>query len=339
MKKYRIFISFVCLYLSLYLNSGTAISANSGQTQTLKVDDEKSTEQSNSASDLFYSKFGDPREFIKLDWYEGMDYGMVKRTIKQDKLPLLHEMLKDANYSDSWEKISRLIGYLSKDPNSVTVLLDYFKRDDSWNWQSSETPGTVQWVKDNGKCERKLRGKITSLMFIGMIGGPQANLILRQAVTEQGEEKLSAAWIRDNFLPKPSAFVSKADMITGIRVEAIKGLVFSGDRENYEIVKKLYEPGEATCKSYRESHTFDESMANSSLLHQTLVESMGKHDYISEHSLEAYFELFGDNNNYDDTIVPYEIKYCSLFEEVWNIYQNQVKEYKNNLNRKSNSIK
>jgi hypothetical protein len=284
--------------------------------------------QSSSIADsaLFYSKYSDPREFIKLGWYEGMDYKEVKKTIKEDKLPLLYEMLKDTSYSEYWEKISRIIGYISKDPNSIDALLDYFQRDDSWNWQSSEIPGTLQWINDIAKCERRLRGKVTSLMLIGMIGGTQANLILREAVLEQGAEKLSSAWLKDNMIPASKARLgNKADLITEIRINAIKGLVFSGDGENYKIIKKLYETEEAKCKEYRDSHSFEESLTSCSILHNTLVEVMGKHDYISENSLETYFELLDDKNRSFDTIIPYESKYCSLMNELWKKYQNLIK--------------
>jgi hypothetical protein len=340
MKKYKNFIFLVGgILLTSLLNSTPVSSGNIGQTATLSADQKndvqikagKSAGQSDSAANLFYSKYSDPREFIKLQWHEGMDYGMVRRTIKQDKLPLLYEMLKDRSYINNWDKIAQIIGYVSKDPNSIPVLLEYFQRVDDWI-QLPETNGEQRFFGQTAisNIEHQVMGKISALRWIGIIGGKQANSILREAVTEKGAEELTSAWNNNAPISITSLLKSKEDVINQIRASAIYGIMCSGDTENIEIIKKLYEIEEEKCRS----HNKDNSLEAPSSLHNSLVEAMGKLDYIKEHSLEDYLILTGDMTNYLETALHYERKYCSLLDEVCSRLE-MMKKYEKSLIEKS----
>jgi len=244
---------------------------------------------------LFDAKYSDPRKFIRLKWHSGMPYKTARRLIKEDKLPLLYEMLEDKSYAPYWHKVARLIGYISDDPCSVPVLLQYFQRDDSWNWKSVDRTTGIP----------RLMGKISALAWIGKNRAGIADIILRQAVTEKSAEKLAADWIGDNLVQGSSTFKSKENVVALIRNSAAKGLVYSGKRENIEIVKKLYAQEDAYCRTNRKTST----------LHNGLVEAMAIEDFIREKSLESLLNTFGASNHLD-IMIPYLTKYSWLLQDL-----------------------
>ncbi len=243
---------------------------------------------------LFDIKYSDPRKFVKLKWHSGMPYKTARRLIKEDKLPLLYEMLEDKSYAPYWHKVARLIGYISDDPCSVPVLLQYFQRDDSWNWKSVDRTTGIP----------RLMGKISVLAWIGKNRAGLADIILRQAVTEKSAEKLAADWIGDNLVQGSSTFKSKENVVALIRSSAAKGLVYSGKRENIEIVKKLYAQEDAYCRTNRKTTT----------LHNGLVEAMAIEDFIREKSLESFLNI--ENSNYLNVMIPYFTKYSWLLQDL-----------------------
>ena len=187
-----------------------------------------------------------------------MDYGIVRKTLKSDKLPLLYEMLNDKKYVDSWSIIAQIIGYVSKDPNSIPILLEYFQRDDSWSWESINLNNNNNsgFNKNYAKKRARIAGKISTLGWMGIIGGEKANNILREAVTQEGAEKLAIAWIKKILIPDSSTFKSKSETINYIRQRAIIGLMYSQDSENISTIRKLYEIEEAKCREKRKNNIF-----------------------------------------------------------------------------------
>ncbi|MHC4362288.1 MAG: DUF1573 domain-containing protein, partial [Planctomycetota bacterium] len=211
---------------------------------------------------------------------KGILFQNAQRLIAKDKLPLLHKMLEDEAYASCWHNVARLIGYISNDPNSVPVLLHYFKRADGPNFDSIDS----------------LAGKIWTLVFVGQIGGPQADSVLRQALTDEGAAQLAKAWIDGQLVPNTPFWDDRNSVITFIRSCAANGLVLSRKQENIDIVKRLY----ADCKTSKE---------NNQLLEQSLVESLAIHDFIAENGLEAYFSLDVSATAMLEALEPYLKKY------------------------------
>lgn len=239
---------------------------------------------------LFDAKYSDPRNFVQLKWYSGMSYKTARRLIKKKNLTLLHEMLDDKSYAPYWHQVALLIGYVSEDPNSVPVLLHYFQRDDSWNWKSVDRRPTGY---------QKIIGKISSLMWIGKIGGDEANVILRDAVTKQGAARLANAWIEGKLLPNSSTFKSRENTIMVIRARAAKGLAYSGKPENIAIVKQLYAQEDAYCIKNKKVTT----------LYNGLVDAMAIQAFIAENRRENLLNTLG-TINYLEVLGPYIDKYA-----------------------------
>jgi len=247
---------------------------------------------------LFDKKYGDPREFVKLRWYNGMNYKQARRLIKKDQLPLLHQMLQDPNYAPYWHAVARLIGFVSDDPNSIPVLLDYFQRDDSWNW---EKRGTL--------AHRRLGGKIDALKWIGKIGRHQVNALLRAAVTEDGAAELAKAWLGHGLVPKSSTFNTIANTIVRIRGRAAEGLVLTEDKENIDVVKRLFAKEIDYCRANKKI----------SRLYNPLRSAIAYHDFIADNDREALFSLFG-SQELRRQLRPYIKKYS------WQQYVQQASE-------------
>lgn len=160
-------------------------------------------------------------QFIKFQAVDsGMNYIRLKQTVKKDQLPLLYQLLSDAGYAPYWHNIARIIGYISDDPNSIPVLLAYYQRDD-------------------GSKVESLVGKIWSIA-IGKIGGDKANPILKKAITRYGVEELAKSWINKEEWNKGRQTHSKDFVTKYTQNAAIQGLVYTGKKENWDIVEKLY---------------------------------------------------------------------------------------------------
>jgi hypothetical protein len=205
----------------------------------------------------------DMEKFIKFRAIDsGMPYDSLKKTIKKDQLPLLYKLLDDQEYAPYWHNIARMIGYISDDPNSIPVLLDYFQRND-------------------GEKVESIGGKIYSIALIGKIGGEKAEPILKKAITKEGVEELAKSWINEAKW-KRSERLDKNYVITSTQGAALRGLVFTGKKENWDIVEKLYnEQKEISLKGQQTD------------IMSTLVETMAINAYIADHKndVESYFRI------------------------------------------------
>jgi len=224
----------------------------------------------------FEQKYRDPREFVKR---EHIPYGLTHKLINKEQLPLLHKMLEDEKYAPYWHNIARVIGYISDDPNSVPILLNYFKRDDGSNVSS-------------------LAGKMWSIAFIGKIGGEQADDILRQAYTRNGAAALAQNWLDKQQWPKRE-WKGKKDVINYITNAAIQGLVYSGKKQNIKIVEQLYKEEAAKVKKTKRP----------TKLCAYLVDAMAARAFIADHNdkCEAFFALTPQKQS--KALRPYLRKY------------------------------
>ena len=204
-------------------------------------------------------------KFIKFRAVDsGMPYNMLRREIKKDQLPILYKLLDDEDYAPYWHNIARMIGYISdsNDPNSIDILANYFKRDD-------------------GDKVESIDGKIYSIALIGKIGGEKADAILKKAITTEGVEELAKAWI-EKAKWKRSDRLDKNFVIRNTQGAALSGLVFTGKKENWDLVEKLYnEQKEISLKGQQTE------------IMSSLVDAMSIKAYIADHdnNVESYFRI------------------------------------------------
>lgn len=206
----------------------------------------------------------DMEKFIKFRAVDsGMPYDSVKKTIKKDQLPLLYQLMANPGYAPYWNNIARIIGYISDDPNSINVLLIYFQRDDISNVDS-------------------IAGKVGSIAWIGKIGGEKADSILKKAITKEGARELAKLWIDKEEWKKGRDKRDKDQVISYIQGAAISGLVFSGKKENWDIVDKLY----------NEQKVISLQGQNTDIM-SPLTDAMAIKAFIMDHNndVESYFRL------------------------------------------------
>lgn len=238
---------------------------------------------------IFKAKYSDPREFIKLNQSQIL-YKTTREMIPKSQLPLLYKLLEDEDYIHYWPNIARTIGYISDDPNSVPVLLDYFQRNDSSN------------ISDMGK----IGGKIWTIAWIGKIGGDTANSILKKAVTNAGAQELAKAWITKETWPNQTWSTETA--IGYIQNAAMKGLIYTQKPENIALVEKLYNEEKEMCYKNKKK----------TVIMSYLIDAMAEKDFIADHNnnVESWF-LFQDKREemgYSE-ITPYIEKYTFSFKD------------------------
>lgn len=219
-------------------------------------------------------------QFIKFRAIDsGMNFVKLKETIKKDQLPLLYQLLADATYAPYWHNIARIIGFISDDPNSIPVLLTYFQRND-------------------GSMVESVSGKIYSIALIGKIGSEKADPILKKALTKEGAQELAKLWINDEKWKK-SDIITKDRAIESIQQAAISGLVFSGKKENWDLVEKLYnEQKEISLKTGKQTDIMS-----------ALVDAMSIKALIADNKndVESYFRI--DSQVKFQALRPYIEKY------------------------------
>jgi hypothetical protein len=234
-----------------------------------------SLNEKESAEAEFRAKYSDLKEYIKLG---DVLYSRTREMFGKDSLPLLYELLKDDAYAPYWHTVAQVIGFISDDPNSVPVLLNYFQRDD-------------------GAKNFSMSSKIWSIAWMGKIGGSLADSVLKKALTEEGARELVKDWI-DEELWQDKFFQEHKDIIIPtIRYNALKGLVFSGKQENLDFVIKLY------------NENMDISLMNKKRtdLMSPLTDAMAAKDYIADHGIDGFFAIWhSDDGKY---IMPYVQKY------------------------------
>lgn len=280
--KERISIIIVTLFFSIIIigcfekeskKTHETIEPNLNVTSTEKVQEDNEEVE-------FEVKYSDPRDFVKLKWNEGIPRKRAVSTITKDKIPLLHEMLQDPNYTPYWHNVAMLICHISDDPDSVPVLLDYFQR------------------YDEQQDRKNYPSKIACLIDIGRIAKQDANELLRKAITEEGASELTQAWIDKS---KHGDYMGRQEAIDHIRLCAMEGLLFTGIKENVELIENIYEKEMAVYKKTGE-------------VSGTLVDAAGTlvaRDYIAENSLDEFRNLqTGDGSTFLGKITKYYSRYA-----------------------------
>jgi hypothetical protein len=169
----------------------------------------------------------DPAAFVKavrrlpLSFYEAARLSGMK-----DKLPQLYKMLQDPNYAEYWHLIAKTICCVSdgNDAQSLPAVMEYFQRDDVWNLTDT----------------RKLVGKVGVMSYLGLIENcPEADAILRKAVTKEGAMELAKNWIDRGWKVESETWSTGEFVIHAIRGDACRGLGRSDNPENIGFLKQL----------------------------------------------------------------------------------------------------
>jgi len=216
---------------------------------------------------------GDPQARMLYHWVIGM--------IGEEDMPQLYDMLSDETYAANWHNISNVIGLFSHNPASADVLWDYFQRDDSEYFSAAPS---------------SLTGKIYALAWIGKIGAPQYDQVLRQAATLEGAEEIARNWVNQAEVEQVS---NRASVLRRIRSSALKGLIYSQEPENIRFVQQLYEQELEYCNTNNTKTKFMSA----------LIDCMGYQDYIEDHGLDFLLMEISVGSPLRESLVSHIRKY------------------------------
>jgi hypothetical protein len=226
----------------------------------------------------------DAMEFLAIEGRSSLPYKRVREMVDPASLPRLRAALKDPAQAASWPKIARLMGCVGDDAETARDLLEYMRRAEKWDG-----------LKDNDLFSR-MTGKISTLQWVGKIGGKESVAELKKALTEAGAKDLAKEWINGP-LPEWSK-TEEGVTVQLIRGTAAIGLVQSQDAEGIRLVEQEYERvhegrknGEAVSEYYNQ-----------------LVDAMASRDMIRDMGKEEFLNLSGSEIK-GQAIRPYLMKY------------------------------
>ncbi len=214
-------------------------------------------------------------------------YDLVKKTVSSDQLPFLYRLLDDKEYAPNFYEIASVISYISKDPNSVPVLVKYFQRNDG--------------VKLNTIF------KIENLSYIGMVGCKEADSLLRKAITEEGARELIKGWT-EGLSPEETRYVNNNRVIMDIQSAAALGLIYTTKQENWKIVEDLYNQNKEISIKKGDINSFMSQLGI----------AMGTRDFIIDNNndVEAYFRIMHDVYQTMNSMTAYYKKYLDFANEM-----------------------
>ncbi|MBN1974948.1 MAG: hypothetical protein JW787_15005 [Sedimentisphaerales bacterium] len=268
-----IFLAAICIP-NLSISAGNETGTSSGVIIDKLADDisgEISIQDSNGTVSLeqartWIAQHPEIRRIITFERFRfgGLNYNSINTLLPKDKLPVLYRLLDDEQYAPYWPNISTVIGYVSDDPNTVSVLLNYFKRDDGEK---------LSWMT----------GKIWTLAYIGKIGGDAADSILRKAITKEGARELAKDWLDEQLWQEKRPYNNTDKVILEIRNAASKGLIYTCKPENWKIVEDLYnQHKETSIKNGRKTDIVSH-----------LMDAMGIRDFLVDNNndIKAFYRL------------------------------------------------
>lgn len=234
-------------------------------------------------SGLSQKDLNEPHWFVQENWKYGMPYDFLQACIQKEEVPVLHDMLGDAKYRPYWPIVALVIGKISRDVNSVPLIVEYIKRDDSDVLTSDMA-----------------RIKMALVRNLGIIGGVTAKETLKWAATEDGAMAMLDKWIDEDIVIK--TWKNRENAIRSFRGAALDGLSFLREEDSNKFIEGLY---------YKEVKKHQEKIETPFLSY--LVDSMAIKDCLKEMDIDEWIEteMSGDFN----VLIPYIQKYSPTIRE------------------------
>ena len=168
----------------------------------------------------------------------------AKRLFSEADLPVFLEILGDANrpFREYYAAMEAIAAISPKNNDRVVnALAAFLKR--PLNWE--------KWVTNQQGAAEVLRVKGWALTAIGLVGGDQAETILKRIITVTGAQEFTRSWIGG--WPADHPFVNQEDVLSSIRGSAAYALARFDRGE--DIVRAEYAKERQSCvKSGKTSH-------------------------------------------------------------------------------------
>ncbi len=176
--------------------------------------------------------------FVVTSWYlrhervrryleGGWRYAEVRESLTLEDVQTLARILKSRIYIDHWGTAAHCICISKHGGEFLSDVVDYIRRwDNIARFSGSRQTGV-------------LFGKLNTVSSVGLVGGEEAVLFLRDALTQEGARKLTAAW---DFDALPAGYSRETEdlLFASIRGGAALGLIYAQDPEGQVTVERMY---------------------------------------------------------------------------------------------------
>lgn len=223
-------------------------------------------------------------------------YENVVAAFSEQDLPFLYQVLSDEEYLYRWPAAVHILGYLGTEDETVPFLIEFIERPEV----------EVRYYREPFTAKRR------ALEALGLIGGPQAESVLRKALDLEGIRELGAKWLN-----APALDEDRGVFIGAMRADAARGLVYTQKPENLRLVEEVYLQARELALPIKdrtyESYGGDEQALQEDYVLYTqfgsLTEVMAMRDLIEEIGMEAFKPLIYDGPAHYYAIAPYWDKY------------------------------
>jgi hypothetical protein len=146
---------------------------------------------------------------------------LVNREFPSTDTPALLAFLLDDAYRPIWPDLVTVVTLKNEPAITVPVLIQYIKQPDRYEFHEVD----------------KLTGKFLAVEYLGLLGGGDVELLLRQCITTDGAREVGKAWLSG---PMPSPYESEYDPVNAMLIRAARGLIYTGTPENAAFVEQLH---------------------------------------------------------------------------------------------------
>lgn len=269
-------------------------SSGRGTTQQLR-DADAPKESESSAGDNEYAK-SEARFQNLLISGAAPDYLTVTAGMMAEDLPYLYSVLDDPEMVRHWGDIVQMLGYLGNQSKTVPVLIEFLRRPEEG--LSHELYAYT--------------AKLGSLESLGLIGGPRAEEVLREALEPDGAENLTSAWLN-----APALDDDRYRFLGTFSGAAAKGLIYTRDIGNEQLVEDAYRRARQRAepligKTYQaDGRDMDEQIQDAAVRsrYRSLTTPLAIRDLINDIGMERYKSLIYHSEERFAAIQPYLGKY------------------------------
>ena len=221
---------------------------------------------------------------VSMPRLHGVGCKEVRENTGPGDLQILCSFLSEGEHTASWRTIVWMIGFIGTEGDgAVATLRDYLTR------KETRCPG--MWDLAFGKTQ--------ALLGLGLIGGQEAENVLRQAFTPEGARDLTKAWSAEDLGGQ-----QREDpdwIVVHTRGNAAQGLVYTCQPEDTKAVEDLYnELDERMSHNPHFQGNFADNAGKLSVeeqrddvLYGYLVSAMAIKDLIAEVGMPAYRDMLG----------------------------------------------
>lgn len=229
-----------------------------------------------------------PKLLVALDDDHAPYYALSQQFDESD-LPSFIECLVDKGSSALiCRQAANYIGLISKRGNDKAIggLMEYFRQPVDWK----------RWSDNKSEMSAQVVAKWNALLWIGAIGGEDAEKYLLHVMTLDGAEEQAKEWLDG----VPEVVFKRDSVLDNLRGSAANGLAFSANPSIHKMIVSEYNREKASLMA--------KNQVASGYFYQ-LCDAMARTDVLKEIGSEKHKMLYDGKGGYSDMYGKYVGKY------------------------------